>query len=197
MPTSEIIKIKNARLSFPRLFKARSFREGQEPRFEATFLLDPSNAVHAATIEQVEFMANEIAIEHWGTEKKIPKTLVECFGLAADEKPPLEYDGYEGMYFLRTAANLKNPPVIVDQGRVPLEIDERGVEPRIPYAGCYVNGTITLWVMDNEFGNRINANLRIVQFAKDGDAFGAAAPNVEEEIDILDDDDDGDDFLGD
>jgi hypothetical protein len=49
-PTSDIIKLKNVRLSFARLWKPKAFQEGQDPRFEATFLLDPSNAEHAATI---------------------------------------------------------------------------------------------------------------------------------------------------
>jgi len=193
MPTSDIIKLKNVRLSFPRLYKARSFRKEQEPRYEATFLLDPSDKAHAAIIEGLEWIADEIAEEMW--PKKIPPSLVRCYGLAGDEKPPLEYDGYPGMYFIRTAAKQNAPPLIADRGRNTLTIVD-GVEPSIPYAGCVVNASITLWTMDNEFGNRINSNLRIVQFVKDGDRFsGIVPPDVEEELDILDDEDDGDDFL--
>jgi hypothetical protein len=196
MPTSEVIKLKNVRLSFPRLFKPRSFRKGQVPRYEATFLLDPSDKAHAGMIKAIEFTADEIADEEW--PKKLPAKLVRCYGLAEDEKPPLEYDGYEGMYFLRTAAKVNTPPLIADRGRNTLTIDENGAEPSIPYAGCIVNASVTLWTMDNEFGTRINSNLRIVQFVKDGDRFGVTPPDMDEELDdILDDEDDGDDFLDD
>ena len=194
MPTSEIIKLKNVRLSFPRLFKPRAFREGQEPRFEGTFILDPSDEKHQAIIDEIEATGEEILKEVW--PKSIPKSVVRCYGLSDDQNPPLEYDGYPGMYFVRTSANLKNPPGIFDRGRNELTLDANGVEPKIPYAGCYVHATITLWVMNNEFGKRVNANMRLVQFVRDGDAFGAAPPNAEEELDILDDDDD-DNFLDD
>ena len=193
MPTSDIIKLKNVRLSFPQLFKMRSFREGQDPRFEATFLLDPSDKAHAKIIKGVEAFGNAASDEQW--PKGRPKKCIPCYGLAEDFD--LDYDGYEGMYKISTSANAKNPVQVYDRGRQLLEVNANGIEPNIPYAGCYVNATITLWTQDNEYGSRINANLRLVQFAKDGDAFGAAAANAEEELDILDDDEDGDDFLED
>jgi tripartite-type tricarboxylate transporter receptor subunit TctC len=40
-----------------------------------------------------------------------------------------------------------------------------------PFAGCYVNATIRLWAQDNQYGKRINAQLRAVQYVKDGAAF--------------------------
>lgn len=195
MPTSEVIKLKNVRLSFPRLFKPRAFREDQDPRFEATFLLDPSDKAHAKMIKEIEATGEEICAEVW--PKAVPKSVINCYGEADEANPPLEYDGYPGMYFVRTSANLKNPPGIFDRGRNALVVDpQTGAEPRIPYAGCFVNATITLWVMNNQFGKRVNANMRLVQFVKDGDAFGAKAPDAEDELDILDDDED-DNFLDD
>ena len=185
MPTSEVIKLPAARLSFPRLFKPKAFREGQEPRFEATFLLDPSDKTHAAVLETIRSTADEILEEHFNG--KVPKGVKLCFG-DGDEK---EYDGYEGMVFLSSSNRTR--PTVVDRDRTPL-VEEDGK----PYAGCYVNASITLWVMDNEFGKRVNANLRAVQFVRDGDAFGVKPVDAEEEFDVLDDDvasDGDDDFL--
>ena len=42
-----------------------------------------------------------------------------------------------------------------------------------PYGGCYVNATIEVWAQNNDFGKTTRAQLLAVQFAKDGDAFGA------------------------
>lgn len=182
MPTSDVIKLPNVRLSFPRLFKPKAFREGQEPRFESTFLLDPSDKVHAKIIKQIETTADEILEEHFG--KKVPKKIELCFGDGDDK----DYDGYEGMFYISTSN--KTRPTVVARDRTPL-VEEDGK----PYAGCYVNGSITLWVMDNEFGKRVNANLRAVQFVKDGEAFGVKPVDADEEFDVLDDEDDSDDFL--
>ena len=145
MPTSDVIKIRNARLSFPRLFTPKSFRKGQEARYESTFLLDPSDESHAETIREIEEAADAILEEHYGN--KLPRTLVRCFGMTDDLEKT--YDGYEDMWMIATATPQAHPPVVVDRGRKALEKNEdTGVEPKIPYAGCYVNTNIPLWVMD-------------------------------------------------
>lgn len=184
MPTSDPIKLPNVRLSFPRLFKPKAFREGQEPRFEATFLLDPSDKAHAALIAEIESTADAILKEHFNG--KVPNSVKLCFG-DGNEK---DYDGYADMFFISTSNRTR--PTVVDRQRNPL-VEEDGK----PYAGCYVNGSITLWVMDNEFGKRVNANLRAVQFVRDGEAFGVKPVDAEEEFDVLDGDEEaaGDDFL--
>jgi len=185
MSTSHIVKLKNVRLSFPRLFRSRAFQEGQVPKFEATFLLDPSIKAHAKSIKEIQDTAMVVAHEKWG--KKIPKSVEYCFGDAAENDK--EYDGYEGMFYLSTSNTAR--PVVVDRQRNPVT-----EEDNIVYAGCYVNTNVTFWTMDNpahpEYGKKVCCNLRIVQFVKDGDAFGMAAANAEEELDELDDADEED-----
>jgi hypothetical protein len=177
--TSEIIRFKKARLSFPRLWTPKAFQEGQTPRFEATFLLDPSNKEHAVAINMVKSEAKRIAELKWGAGK-IPKGVKPCYGLADKDEVKSEYDGYKGMWYL--ASNNKNRPTIVDRRRNPLtEKDGK------PYAGCYVNASVTLWVQDNQFGKRINANFRAIQFDSDGEAFGVKPVDAEEEFDELED----------
>lgn len=186
MATSEKIMLKNVRLSFPRLFEARAFQEGQEPRYEATFLLDPSDKAHARMIKEIEGQAEAIIAEKWG--KKVPKKLPKCFGYADEEG--IEYDGYPGMFFVRTVKyGSSGRPVVVDRQRNPITADDGVI-----YAGCYVNGTVSLWTQDNQFGTRINGNLRAVQFVRDGDAFGAAPVDPEDEFEALDEVDE-DEFL--
>jgi hypothetical protein len=177
MATSEPIALKNARLSFPHLFDPRPFRQGQTPNFQASFLLDPSDKKHAKIIKAIKKTAKQLAEEHF---KTIPKGMLYCFGDGDDK----EYDGYEGQFYL--SSTNKTRPTVVDRDRTPL-VAEDGK----PYAGCFVNGSITLWVQDNEYGKRINANLRAVQFVKDGEAFGVKPVDASEEFADLEDDDDG------
>lgn len=182
MATSEVIHLKNVRLSFPRLFNAKAFRAGQDPRFEASFLLDPSNPEHAEAIKTIKRQAKIVATEEWGND--IPKAVKKCYG-SGDEK---DYDGYAGMFYIATSN--KTRPSVVDRDRSPLTAEDGK-----PYAGCYVNATITVWSMDgtklgdSSWGKRINANLRAVQFVRDGEAFGVQPVDAEEEFEDLSDED--------
>lgn len=191
MSTSEIIKIPNARFSFPQIFKAKAFREGQDPRFEGSALLDPSDKEHAKVIKTILAEAEAVVKDKFGG--KVPKKLKFGFGYANGDDFKVggvtfhsdvkEYDGYEDMFYL--SASNKTRPTVVDRQRNPLtEEDGR------PYAGCYVNMSVTLWAQDNEFGQRVNANLRAVQFVKDGEAFGVKPVDAEEEFDEIEDIDD-------
>jgi hypothetical protein len=167
------IKLNNVRLSFPALFKPKAGPDGGEPKYSATFLLDKQK--HAATIKEIQ-----LAIENLHkTELKGKHMKGTCLH-DGSEKPDM--DGYGPGVMYVSASEKKRIP-IVDRDMSPLvEEDSK------PYAGCYVNASIRLWVQDNQYGKRINAALVAVQFAKDGDSFGAAPVNVEEEFAPLDDD---------
>jgi len=196
MATSDVIMLPNVRLSFPKLWTPSAFREGQQARYEAAFLLDPASKAHKKVISKITETAETLLLEAF--KGKIPDTVECCFGYS--DASPIEigslewrgkkksYDGYEGMFYL-TSANSKMRPTVVDQKRAPLvEADGR------PYPGCMVNGTVTLWVQDNEFGKRVNANLRGVQFVADGEAFGVKPVDAEDEFDVVDTGDLDEDF---
>lgn len=181
MSTSDPINIDNARLSFPRLFTPKSFQEGQPARFEASFLLDPSDAKHAKKIKDIKTLAKQMAVDKWG---EVPKGLKVCFGNGNDRDKI--YDGYEDRWYL-SSANQTRPTVVDKDPNVPLVLEDGK-----PYGGCWVNGVITLWVQDNQFGKRINANLRAVQFVKDDEAFGVKPIAATDAFDNVVEDDDGD-----
>ena len=94
-----------------------------------------------------------------------------------------------------------------EAGRRILDVYERGFEveekeDRSPlteadgviYAGCYVNASIEFWAQDNNFGKRINAQLRGVQFNGDGDAFSAGRPADADEFEEVSSGTDAGDF---
>ena len=121
MATSEVIHLNNVRLSFPQLAKAKAFRPGQEARYEAAFLLDPSNKTHAATIKQIKAAAKAVLEEHFNG--KIPKGIKFCFGDA--DKNGKEYDGYEGMFYITSSKKeSQGRPTVVDRDRSPLTAED-------------------------------------------------------------------------
>jgi hypothetical protein len=183
--TSDVIKLKNVRLSFPHLFKPKAFQTGQDPKYQATFLLDPTDKDHAKAIAEIKRQAKKVLVEKFGEmpEKGDYKL---CFGMADKHPKKKKYEGYEGMFYIASSNTIA--PTTIDRRKQDV-VEADGVL----YAGCYVNTNITLWPQDHPQGGKgVNANLRIVQFFRDGEAFGTAKASVDEmdEVDI-DDDEDG------
>ncbi len=171
-----IITLPNVRLSFPHLFVAHAMKavDGteQEPRFSATFLFD--NTEHGALLDRIDAMIDRIALDEFKKKVGFKRCLRD-----GNEKSELEGYG-DGKSFI-TAAN-KARPGVVDRRLNPItEADG------IIYAGCYVNATIRLWVQNNNWGKRVNAQLRAVQFVKDGESFGAGPVDPTQEFEAIDD----------
>ena len=160
--------LKNVRLSFPSVFRKAEF-DGNVGKFEATFLIDKADTKTKAMLDA--------AIEAAIAEAKVKVASDKRCLKDGDES---EYDGYEGNWSFK-AANSKRPTVI-DRDKTPVVEEDEKI-----YAGCYVNAVVDLWIQNNKFGKRVNANLYGIQFLKDGDAFGLGATDVTEDFDDLDD----------
>jgi hypothetical protein len=170
------IRLDNVRIAFPALWEPRTVNGEGKPAFSATFILDPDDFQVTAINQAIE----QVAKEKWG--EKAGAILKQ---LRLQDKTPLHdgdrksnYDGFAGNFYLSARSTTR--PLVIDRDKSPLtERDGR------PYAGCYVNASIELWAQDNAYGKRINAGLRGVQFARDGEAFaggGAASEDEFEEI---------------
>ena len=173
--TSGVIKIRNARLSFASIFNPTSFSQGDPEYYKATFLLEPE--ANAEVIAEIRKAANTIHKAQWPDGARLKG---KCFGLADEDDKT--YDGWEGMFYVSASRRVaEGRPTIVDRDRTPLsEPDGK------PYPGCYVNATVTLWTQDNQYGKRINANLRGIQFVRDGDSFGGGSSvRADDEFDIV------------
>lgn len=170
------LKLNNVRLAFPNLFEAKTVNGEGEPRFSASFLMDPKHP----QLDEVRKAIKQVAKEKWGEKwetiyAQLEKKLNLCLH-DGDEKA--EYEGFPGNFFI--SSGNKSRPTVIDRDRTALiQADGR------PYAGCYVNAVIEIWAQDNNFGKRVNASLSGVQFLRDGDAFaggGVAAPDDFDDI---------------
>lgn len=172
------LKLASVRLAFPVLFQPKSVNGEGDPAFSATFLMPPD---HAA-VAQLKAAIEEVGSAKWGAKwaavkKEITGKDRTCLH---DGDTKADYAGFEGNLFV--SARNKSRPLVVDRDLTPLaEVDGR------PYAGCYVNASVEVWAQDNNFGKRINATLRGVQFVKDGDAFSGGGAASEDEFDSLED----------
>ena len=172
------IKMHNVRLSFPSLYRKAVFG-GDETKFEGTFLLDKTD--HADVIKNIE-----IAIKAISKDKHKGKALAPD-KVCLKDGDTIDYDGYAGNMSIKASSTKR--PMVLGADKAPLTEDDGK-----PYAGCYVNAIVELWGQKNQFGERVNANLLAVQFAKDGEPFGDGVTasiddfdNIETESSDLDD----------
>ena len=164
------IKLNNIRLSFPSLFKPAEFN-GDQGKYEATFLMDKKT--QAKMIEEVEA---KIALIQKDNKAKVAPDKI-CL----KDGEYISYDGYDGCMAIK--ANSNRRPTVIDRDKSPITEDDNKI-----YAGCYVNCVLELWFMNNNFGKRVCCNLLGVQFAKDGESFGAGPVDASDDFaDISDD----------
>lgn len=171
------VKLENVRIGFCQHIFAPG---GEYNRCDAQFMFPPKHPA-AKLIDAVIEVA---AKEKWKDKApailaKIVKDGNSCYGkedyLDKNGEP---YDGFAGMYHIGAWNKVK--PLVIDRDKSPLtQADGR------PYAGCYVNAQIDVWIQDNTFGRRINASLSGIQFLKDGDAFTGGQPADPDSFDDL------------
>lgn len=171
------ILLRDVRLAFPALWKAQAPSSGGDPAFSASFIIPKTHK----QLPEIQAAIKSLAAEKW--HDKAPAILK---AMQAGDKLCLhdgdtksEYEGYAGALFISSRAKVR--PTVFDQQR-----DELSEADGKPYSGCYVNASLELWAQDNAFGKRINAQLRGVQFLRDGDAFaGGSRPAAADEFDDL------------
>lgn len=176
--TGERIIIPEARLAFADAIFEKKSVNGGEPQFGCTLIIPPSSTA----IAQITAEEDRLAGLAW---KDKAATMLQMIRAANNQalKPgalKAKFDGFQGNYFV--SVNSKVRPTIVDRNGAPLAPSDGK-----PYSGCYVLAHISLWTMDNQWGQKINANLLGLQFLRDGDAFaGGPAPAAVEDFANLD-----------
>lgn len=182
------VVLQNVRLSFPDLFVAKQFKGQGKARFSASFLVEKGSAndklvneaIHEAAKEAWEGKADANLKKYLGQKGK-------CCYMDGDES---EYDGYSGMMALTAHRNADQmPPKIVDRAKQQLT-----VESGKPYAGCYVNAIVDIWIQSGDYPG-VRATLNVVQFVADGEPFAGSVPNVDDLPDLDNDIDDADDLV--
>lgn len=170
------IVLKDVRLSFPSLFTTELYNGVDTGKYAASFLVDKNSDQGKKLAKAVQAVAEE----KFG--KPLPKKIEYCL----KDGDEVEYDGYEGMWAIK--ANTKKRPVVIDRKKTPIAENDDVV-----YPGCYVNASIEVYAMDNQWGKRIGCQLNGVQFVRDGDAFGSGSTSAMGDFDELDDGMDDDD----
>lgn len=168
--TGEKIVIREARLAFAEAVFEKKSVNGGEPAYGCTLILPPtSEAIAMITAEE-----DRLAALTWPDKAQAMLQMIRANNAQALKPGALKakFDGFMGNFFIST--NAKVAPTTVDRTGVQI-----GAKDGKLYAGCYVLAHISLWTQDNQWGQKINANLLGLQFLRDGDAFsGGPAPSA-------------------
>lgn len=191
------VVVLGVRASFLSLFEpnVQEQDDGSERKtWKGNFLIDKEkakageikavfNGKRMSILAALKAAGAEAKTKKWGEESKWPKLKADRTFLRDGDQE--DWDGYEGNYYISSNAQIEDKPAVVTNRR-----DGNGkwipAEPggnASPYSGCYVNATIIIWAQDNKHGKRLNAQLRAVQFFADGEAFGAAPTNPNDDFD--------------
>jgi hypothetical protein len=173
-----ILMLQNVRLAFPVLWEPKTVNGEGEPAYSASLLL-PANHPQVKQIKD--------AIEAAAKAKFADKWDVILKQLRASDKTALhngdtkaQYTGFSGNMFVAARSAADKRPLVLDRDRTPLVASDGR-----PYAGCYVNASLEFWGQNNGYGKRINAQLRAVQFLRDGESFGGGSvASVDEFLDL-------------
>lgn len=166
------IKLNNVRLSFPSLWR-KSVYNGEETKFEATFLIDKKT--QGEKIKEIE-AAIAAAIK-----ENLKGTKLAADKICLKNGDDFDYAGYAGNMSIKASSNKR--PLVIDRDKSNLTEEDNRI-----YAGCRVNATIELWAQNNNYGKRINANLLAVQFYKDDEPFADGEKGSADDFDSYDDD---------
>ena len=180
MNSNELI-IKNVRLSYTHIWEPYAFKEGDDPKYMATLLIDKDDEEELnkinAVIEKVK--KDDKSKKKWGG--KVPSKLMLPLrdgDEIADEKPE-----YAGKFYISAKSSEDRAPRIVDRRANPI-MDQDEV-----YSGCYANVKVAFFAFSNSGNNGISVALNVIQKVKDGERLsgGSGLDGIE---DLGDDEDD-------
>jgi len=181
--SKSIVMLKNVRLAFPVLKEAERFDPSnlkQEARYSANLLFSKENDALYKQCTAAMLAAAEAKWPGKGAAAVKQLSAGLKVALADGDLKADKYDGFDGTWSISAHAKESTPPRLLDRDKTELPRTTSKI-----YAGCYVNASIEFWAQDNQFGKRINAQLRGVQFAADGDAFGGARAAGADEFDVV------------
>jgi len=194
------IKLLNVRLSFPHIYKPQEQENDDgttRESFNSVFMVPKEDNPHLKPIlAAMKAGSAEAKKKAWGGNEeewpRIPASMT-CFKDGDNDDhfttPRAEYAGH---YILSASSPGNRPPRVVTnrKGSDDRWIDAEPGKKNAPYAGCWVNAVVEVYGQKKDpkrkMPNRINASFSVVQFLKDGEAFGNSGADPD---DILNEDD--------
>jgi len=176
MAKEEVKKFKTPefRVSFPKVFKAEAFKEGDTPKFSITMLFD-AKAQASDAFKILKGESKKAFIEkHGAAAWEGPK---DWFGWPVGYHNPFKkpdadmvekYDGYDADTIYTRASTQYAIPVVDEHV-------QKIIEETKFYAGCYAWAYVQINAYKNGANKGVSFYLQAVQKIRDGEAFSSRA----------------------
>jgi hypothetical protein len=156
-------------LNFANLFDLKvSEKFGGDPKCGAQFSFPAGSKAHQVCQDAVDQLLKANGVTKMESSKKALR------------------EGEEMYYPAETMVlhtSTKKRPQVVDRDRSPITADDDKI-----WSGCEVNCVAQIWFQDNNYGKRINAELKAVQLVSQGERLDGARPvDVTEVFEDLED----------
>ena len=179
---SEPIFLQNVRVSFPHLKTPHAAKPTATPKYQVDLILAQDHPGWAQIMQRVQ----EVATQKYGEHAQQMLNMINqdrmkrCYGAGTEKinkKTMQPYTGYENAMYV-AVKNSNRPQIFKADGSVadPANDMEYMAEAGKIYGGCYVNAAIDLYTSKGNDG--VFGGLLGIQFVKDGESFGDAAPDV-------------------
>lgn len=188
-----VVKIASVPMHFADIYVAKQFKGTGEPAFSAKFAIDPKRK---DVVKAIQDAIKEVADAKWEDQaENVLKAILKKGACAFSEDEYVKANGepqkgFEGMFVLSTRNPAKNAPAVFDRDGSEVLGDNGTVA-----GGDIVHASVEFWAQDNDFGKRINCNLRGVRLVKRGERYGSGTPATSDEFNDLFGDDDVDDLV--
>jgi len=167
------VLLRNVRISFANLDRPYKDPKNKDPnavgKYGCRGLIYDDDPDADDNIRAMEDAIDDVIYNKWGNNPPKIKKDKLCLRDGNDE----DIDGYQGAMYV--AASSDDQPELITKFK---DDDGHWEKARVGqiYSGCYGNMLVQVWAQDNEYGKRVNARLKAVQFVKKGDAFGNSGP---------------------
>lgn len=165
------LTLRRVRLAFPNIFTMGSVGDG-EPAYGARFIIPPDHP----QVKELDDAVAAAAKDKWGEKADtVLKMLIKDNRVAflkedyCNKKTGEPFDGFAGNFSLgaRNGGDTPLKPSTLGADNQPITSEDGLI-----YGGAFVDASVEIYGQDNQYGRRINCNLRGVRFVGHGDAFG-------------------------
>lgn len=163
-------------LNTPQAGQSQPGQQAGAPKYSAVFLIPEAAAEVLQGVQTVlwEAVQKEFGATAQAVWQELSASNKLCFRNGATKA---SQEGFLGNWFISASARESHPPKLLHKylnaaGNAPEELKR---PQNVIYSGSYVNVQISIWLQNNQYGRRVNAEVLVVQFAADGDNFGGGA----------------------
>lgn len=180
---AEKFNLENCRAAFTEDLWVAKAINGGKPRYSCSFLVPPTHP----GVPKLQAVIKRVAEAKWGVKAaSVLKALEAQDRVCLKDGNLKEYAGYAGNLYVSGARRPdEGRPRIVDRNA-----NDITRESGIIYSGVRVIALLEIWALDNpqkpEYGKRICATIRAVQFFADDDRFSGSGTATDDEFQKLD-----------